>query len=211
VRYRGDSAGYGFKKFIHNDLENILTDQIPSQGYENVDRVRIADMQFSYKNAALLKLLRTRGTYIKNLDWDNLKKIDEEIQTCKTEKYQDFMTPVSVFITFESEEGYNRALVIAEKDLPINWMGQKLRFDPAPEPTDIIWENRELTNTDRIKRLIITILVTLFLLAISFTIIIMLKQKAMENNIKYGEADCREVAEIYTETNMKDYSLKEWF
>lgn len=82
---------------------------------------------------------------------------------------------MSAFITFESEEGYNRALAVKEKDMKINWMNKRLSFDPAPEPTDIIWENREFTNHQRFIRLLISILVTMILLAISFTIIIVLK------------------------------------
>jgi len=61
-------------------------------------------------------------------------------------------------------------------------MGRPLKFDPAPEPTDIIWENREITNSQRLVRMLVAIVVTLILLSISFTIIIVLKQKSMESN-----------------------------
>jgi len=78
-RYSGDSIGLAFEKFICSELERILTEQVPSQGYENVSRVRIADIQFTYKNAVLIKLLTKRGTCIKNADWAGLKKADAEV------------------------------------------------------------------------------------------------------------------------------------
>jgi hypothetical protein len=76
-------------------------------------------------------------------------------------------------------------------------LGKDLEFEAAPEPTDIIWENRQITTRSRYIRLAIAIFITLILLSISFTIIIMLKQKAMESNKKYGEANCKEVEKIY--------------
>jgi len=42
--------------------------------------------------------------------------------------FEDLRTPVSVFITFESEEGYNRALSIKENKLDVKWMDQTLNF-----------------------------------------------------------------------------------
>lgn len=116
-------------------------------------------------------------------------------------------TPVSAFITFESEEGYNRAIAIKEQKIDINWLGTKLEFDAAPEPTDIIWENREITENSRMLRLFVAILATLVLLAISFTVIIVLKQKAMASNAKYTEANCGEIGLVYTQQNMLDFSM----
>ena len=40
----GEAVGYGFKHFLINELENLLTNQVPYQGYERVNRIRIADM-----------------------------------------------------------------------------------------------------------------------------------------------------------------------
>jgi Cytosolic domain of 10TM putative phosphate transporter len=171
----------------------------------------VADIQFTYQNAVLIKRLVKRGLCIKNADWEGLKKADAQVQQALQDNFEALRTPVSVFVTFESEEGYNRALAIKEHNLKIDWMGRPLLFDPAPEPTDIIWENRELTNSQRLVRLLITIAITLVLLGISFTVIIVLKQKSMESNQKYGDADCLEIARIYSAEKMKDYSIVEWY
>lgn len=91
------------------------------------------------------------------------------------ENFENLRTPVSVFIAFESEEGYNRALAIKENEMDIEWRGKKLSFDAAPEPTDIIWENRQITRNRRIINTVITVINTLILLAFSFWFIFFLK------------------------------------
>lgn len=45
-----ETIGYGLKRHIKEELENMLTGRVPNLGYESVDRVRIADIQFTYKN-----------------------------------------------------------------------------------------------------------------------------------------------------------------
>jgi hypothetical protein len=118
------------------------------------------------------------------------------------------MTPVSVFLTFESEEGYNRALKCQDND--IYWKDQQLSFSPAPEPTDIIWENRQFSTKKRVLRACYAILIILILLAISFVIIVTLKQKQIENNLKYADADCQEIDKIYSYEHLRDYSIDQW-
>jgi hypothetical protein len=46
-------------------------------------------------------------------------------------------------MTFESEEGIQRALHLDDK----NWLGdQEIEIQKASEPSDIIWENRHFTS-----------------------------------------------------------------
>lgn len=63
------------------------------------------------------------------------------------ENYEELTTPTGAFITFEEDKGAEIALDHKKKSeeeidlLP----GQKFgKFSRAPEPTDIIWENRYL-------------------------------------------------------------------
>jgi hypothetical protein len=50
----------------------------------------------------------------------------------------DMQTPVSVFVTFETEEGHARATVY--NDFPQdNFLLQELDLQEASEPSDIIW------------------------------------------------------------------------
>lgn len=43
-QYRDDPQGYGLKKHLKNEIEDKLTREVPSQGFEAVDRIRIADI-----------------------------------------------------------------------------------------------------------------------------------------------------------------------
>ena len=56
------------------------------------------------------------------------------------------MTPVSAFITFESEEGYQRALNMNNGGRFVSILGNNNpHIEEAPEPTNIIWEHRPYT------------------------------------------------------------------
>jgi hypothetical protein len=52
------------------------------------------------------------------------------------------MVPVGAFITFESEEGLQRCLSLRNSESKVQILGEKPKLKEAPEPTNIIWENR---------------------------------------------------------------------
>jgi hypothetical protein len=87
-----------------------------------------------------------RGKLIGSEKWEDLKKLNKEISDkLHEDKFMnDMQTPVSLFVTFETEEGHSRACVY--NDFPqAKLLGQELDLQEASEPTDIIWENRQLT------------------------------------------------------------------
>lgn len=71
--------------------------------------------------------------------------MNEKLDKIKTKDFQGMNTPVSCFVTFESEEGFQRALSIAEKKLDVTILGEKSQITEAPEPTNVIWEHRQYT------------------------------------------------------------------
>jgi hypothetical protein len=99
-----------------------------------------------------LKLLGQRGLHVVNQKLDKIKEIDVIINHIKENKHHIITRPVAAFITFETQEGYERACNIKGKR---NWklevsvdkefLGQPLYFTEAPEPTNIIWEHRDRT------------------------------------------------------------------
>ena len=119
------------------------------------------------------------------------------------------MIPVGAFITFEEEEGYQRCLALQDKS-KVQILGQRMKVKPATEPTNIIWENRQHTTASRIFKTIFVILVIIFLLAISFSIILLLKQKSRESNSKYAQQSCPELKETFDDQNLKNYAVDEW-
>ena len=87
------------------------------------------------------------------------------------------MMPCSIFMTFETEEGINRALIFddaikADKSLENlqYWIQgvHKVKIQEAPLPMDIIWENRQVsTKTRRNRNICAKILVYLMLIGSS--------------------------------------------
>lgn len=110
------------------------------------------------------------------------KKIDE--LKSNPDNLKMFYRPVTAFLTFENEEGLNRALNYHETVTVDNaysdirtLLGEPLRIKDAAEPTDIIWENRRFTTFERTKRSLIVIAVIILLLFCSFVIIFILSLK----------------------------------
>lgn len=85
--------------------------------------------------------------------------------------------PVAVFLTMKTEDGKN---VAEDYNSKINlenifqyktFLGSKISIQEAPEPTDIIWENRYLSDFSVQVRGAIFMLYMLGILVISFIII----------------------------------------
>lgn len=88
---------------------------MPDLGYEEEpqEEIKIAQITFAYDNHELITRLKERGTYIKTEKWKKVKEINKQIGAIIRDPYllNKFQKPVSVFASFESEEGRARALV----------------------------------------------------------------------------------------------------
>lgn len=104
-----------FRTYVKDEMEKRLTD-CPPENYEgdegNIEDVRIAVVTFAFNNAEIIHNLRERGTYIANEKWD--KK--EQLETKMTDRLHNSLdlldqmqTPVSCFMSLETEEGKARA------------------------------------------------------------------------------------------------------
>lgn len=168
--------------------------------------VKIAILTFAFDNSRVIKWLKQRGSFIKDEKWDKVRKINDEIRQAL--KWDDdlldkMQTPCSVFATFETEEGYQRALnynqVIEEEEFAHmrTLMDEYIEIQPASEPSDIIWENRNFTPEQRnIKRIIIAIIICLSL-AVSFSIIFTCSKASLAKKEKYPKVNCHEIANNY--------------
>ena len=96
----------------------------------------IAITQFSFKNAPLLNLLKKRGSYIRNNDKKNLRKINHQLQQLKDDRenpqqnknnpFKDIHKPHYAFITFLKDdtaklakETMRKIKNMASKDKPL--------------------------------------------------------------------------------------------
>ena len=101
----------GFQAWLHYEMEDRVS-QLPDMGYEDQpeERIKIAVTTLAFDNADIIDLLRQRGQAIKAEKWDKQAEIETKINELKGAEFDRLVTPCSVFMTFESEEGVNRAL-----------------------------------------------------------------------------------------------------
>lgn len=145
----GESDGLQIKLYLSKILEDKLAEQTG-----NTDG-KVADMNFAYYNSWLLDKLRERGDHIKLQHWDKLNAINKQIKDTmhgtmtvdgvETETLPEWTTPKCAFVSIESEEAYN-ALCEYEHEGEAGKMmigGSLSTIKEAPEPTNVIWENRD--------------------------------------------------------------------
>ena len=109
-RHAYNSDADSFKHWLVNEMEERLA-KLPDLGYEEGEpNLKVAIASLAFKNGEMINLLRERGTLIKTEKWDKLKEIETKINLEKAKIMDDLVRPCSVFMTFESEEGYNRAI-----------------------------------------------------------------------------------------------------
>lgn len=109
------------------------------------------------------------------------------------EEMNKITTPCSIFLTFETEEGYQRACQFNETcahDQSLNkyldFFGHEIELQEAAEPSDIIWENRMYTEGQRRKRTLEAAIVIFISLMISLVLIIMVTVIGNTYKFKYG-------------------------
>jgi hypothetical protein len=83
-----------------------------------------------------------------NDDKEGVQKHEEAADRMLKNYSENMFEPVKAFITFANEEGYLRAMNVAKR---VEWCisrtdvtlyGHPIYFKPAPEPSNIIWEDQ---------------------------------------------------------------------
>lgn len=168
-----------FRDWLQTEMEKKLS-AMPDLGFEDPppERIEIAATTFAFENGPLIGLLKQRGAAVRADKFDEMRKIDAQINDYKNAHLEDCTRPCSVFMTFETEEGYQRATqfndvvensTLAEVQGQKMWLGdQEIDIQEASEPSDIIWENRRWTAWQRTKGEIVAALVIGFALLLSF-------------------------------------------
>lgn len=86
-------------------------------------------------------------------------------------------TPVSCFMTLETEEGksrgelYNETVQLEDYAHYRTFLGSEIDVKQASEPSDIIWENRHFTKGARLFRTLIVSFIVFLMLCVSFFLI----------------------------------------
>ena len=204
-----ESDGYQVKFWIKKLVEDRLYELSGKRGYQ------IADINFAYYNSWLLDGLRRRGTLIKYQKWAELNQLNREL----TEKLhapneegsgtelQNVVTPKCAFVSFESEEAYN--IMADQSEMVIG--GETSKVTEAPEPTNVIWENRDFDKHMRYTNLVYVIAAVLIVLFITFLATV--QAKAMTNDLvgKYDESvPCKEMEKMYKGDTLGQLAADEW-
>lgn len=142
------SRVFRFKEFFIKEMERMLSGrpEIP-EITQKITRAKIVDVVFAFKNSELIKMLIKRGQLIVNGNKDKLEKLEAEIDEWMVNHQEEMTTPVRAFVTFATEESYLRAMnctksiVWGKVETEEHWMGQPIFFKPAPEPSNVLWEN----------------------------------------------------------------------
>lgn len=187
-----------FKLYIQTELESMCT-AIENQGFDtDVNEIKIAQITMAYNNSKIINRLTERGLLIKKEEWAKLaeknQQILEEIQSEPVKEGEpslldQLQRPVSVFATFENEEGYQRACAY-ENYAQRAICGQKFELQEASEPSDIIWENRHFTPRQRTKKRCIIYFIIVILLCISGAIIFFATNYSLKLKFKYPAVKC---------------------
>ena len=158
-----------------------------------------------------MDMLKEKGDFIKWQEWEKLnilnkemtRKIHEDMEggeNAANDPYNAKPTindPISAFVAMESEEAYN---FLATKESGEMTLGNaSSTIEEALEPTNVLWENYDMDALTQAARFTVIVLVTVFILFITFCVSFQAKDMEKETIGKYDDAlSCSEVASIYS-------------
>ena len=108
-------------------------------------------------------------------------------------------------MTLETEEGkcradnYNDTVSLPEFEEYRLFLGHEIDVKESPEPNDIIWENRSITQIERNFRTFIVIVIVVAMLALSFVCIYFAQKRSLELKLKYPKTNCKDYEREYYE------------
>jgi hypothetical protein len=177
-------------------MKFILIDEIERLMREisGEDGFKVADVNFAYQNSWLIDKLKQRGSAIKWQDWKKLNELNQNITTELKERMEETITPVSAFVTIESETAYNYVCGVPSLKL----FGSESNVHEAVEPTNIIWENRDFSKLLRAAKAVMILIAVMTVLFITF--VATFKAKDMQNVLvgKYStDIKCSELKDMY--------------
>ena len=116
-------------------------------------------------------------------------------------------TPKEAFITLENEKGYEKMLSCEEG---INLFGATMSVSEATDPTNIIFENKDTTMSNRCAKSIgIAVVISLMFVAIVLLTLFMEKDGARIID-ELQSADCSKTGVGYSVKKMVTEAVSEW-
>ena len=132
-----------FELLLTAELEKAVQDYgVPAE------MSQVADLQLAFDNAELLRKLEQRANHLKAAKFEKAAEVEAQMTKLKTEKLEKFMRPNTFYVTFKYEDTLQKALAMKE----FEFCNGKISLKRAKEPTNIIWENRDITKNERRMR-----------------------------------------------------------
>lgn len=148
------------------------------------------------------------------------------------EKRTEFIRPVAAFITFERQEGKDRAIkyfiseaqrqkeekeanegggdgetdysrraaLVAKVDKAL--LGNEIVVKQAPEPSEILWHNRHVTDKKALCNKVIAFICSFIFLVAMFLLFTWMKSKSIKNMYRYpSTTNCKSVDSIFMDSD----------
>lgn len=175
--------------------------------------INIAHISFGFDNKNLISLLIERGQIITKGAYEKIAAINEKIDKLAEEQKFEIERPVAAFVTFTTQEGFERAInhygphsKKAEEDGTDQVhpgekqiLGEDLRCNEAPDPSNIIWQNRHVTRKQQNIRKFFVFIGVVIMLGCSFALFTWFKNIATNNQQKYPPTtDCTNIGNMFT-------------
>ena len=117
--------------------------------------------------------------------------------------------PISAFVSIETEEAYNN---LATRDPPMLEIGGgESEIEEALEPTNILWENYDMSWTMRAILLANIVFITSVVLGVTFLVSFKAKDEEQDLiGIYDNSITCEEVSKIYSYPELSKLAADEW-
>ena len=177
------------------------------RGHEKVT-IEVAAVSIAYQNGQIIDLLRARGTHITNGNLKAIPEIDNKVNLLFLTQSEKLTTPVTAFITFTTQEGYERCSEFLSgrlhtglpnpKKRSFEFLGEQAQIADAPEPTNVIWENLEVSRKEINRRKCLAGLAVSVFIFCTFLLFTYLKTKSGKNKLKYpSTVDCDSIYTMF--------------
>jgi len=167
--------GSGWAKLYSEYLKQTIENEIRKYA-KNDKKAEIAQIEFSFPNEKLLLLLMKRSNAIMNNGSDSERKklLDLRIKENIISNSNLYKIPREAFITFEYEDGYMACIEHPEMFIEARRTNMEnkndvipLNFELAPEPSDISWEYRGTAEKDRLRSIILAIIIGFVVISVT--------------------------------------------
>lgn len=186
-----------------NRLVSLVTDEIEkSMGEE-----KVFEVVFAFKNHDLLQVLAQRAHAITEEDWEEVVEQNKKLTKLVKENYTQMTTPLSAFVTMCTEKGKRELYNKAE----VNILGHLCRTTKSKAPSDLIWENQEVTvRWSRARKLFLLITTFfVFLKLTNYLVALDLYFQKWERGKYDTTINCQTLSEQYSSEQFEKFATSE--